>query len=117
MIDAQQYVAQGGLDFAQDILENSVGKVLAHQIIERVKKVIQVSGFSILREIDTKRLSSILKNEHPQTIAIIMAHMTTKKAAELLSSLPDNMKVEIAYRLSTIERIPPNVVKQIESVL
>ncbi len=117
MIDAHEYVSEGGIDFAQDVLESSLGKTIAHQIIERVKKIITVSGFNILREIEIKRLITVVKNEHPQTIAIIMAHMTAKKAAELLNGLPEDLKVDVAYRLSSIDRIPPHIVRQIETVL
>ncbi|MFP4460072.1 MAG: flagellar motor switch protein FliG [Candidatus Zixiibacteriota bacterium] len=117
MVEAHEYVAKGGIDFAQDVLESSLGKVVAHQILERVKKIITVSGFNILREIDIKRLVNVVKNEHPQTIAIIMAHMTTKKAAELMNGLPQDLKVDVSYRLASIDRIPPNIVRQIETVL
>lgn len=114
---AQKFVAQGGLDFAERVLVDAVGKERALAIMEKVKSSIQKTGFDLLNEVDPAQVVNLLQNEHPQTIALLLAHLRPNKAAAVLSSLSPDLQVDVAVRIATMKRIAPDVLDQIESVL
>jgi len=117
MVQAQQYITEGGLDYAQRILEGALGTQKAYEIIHRVQGALHVSGFKMLKTIDHSRLLNFIQNEHPQTIALILAYLEPYQAAMTLTKLPPNLQSEVAYRMATMEKISPELLEEIEKVL
>ncbi len=114
---ARQYITQGGVDFARDILERAVGSKKATEILSRLESSFRTSGFNLLKNIDSKQLVGFIQNEHPQTIALILTQLTPQQAAAVLSELPAELQAEVALRIATMEKISPDILKEIESTL
>jgi len=112
-----QYIIQGGIDYAREVLETAYGKEKAEELIEKVEAATEVSAFHLLQNMDEKQLISFLESENPQTAALILANLRSKQAASILSQLPENMQADIAYRIATMERTSPEFVKDIEQIL
>lgn len=114
---ARQYVSQGGIDFAQQILEKAVGHGKAREIMKRLESVIKSSGFSLLKDIDSKQLTSFLQNEHPQTISLILTQLAPQHAAAVLAELTPELQSEVSLRIATMEKIAPEILREIEQTL
>lgn len=114
---ANQYIVQGGLDYAKKVLESAWGHKQADEIIKRVEATTEVSAFYLLQTVDDKQLLSFLQNEHPQTTALILANLKPTQAAALLSEMPEEAQSEIAYRLATMEKTSPELIADIEEVI
>jgi flagellar motor switch protein FliG len=117
MAIAHQYVTQGGLDYAREILEAALGPRKAKEILEKVQQTIRTTGFNLLENVDPKQLVNFIQKEHPQTIALLLAHMEPKNAAPVISSLPQELQVDVATRIATMESISPDTLDQVEEVL
>ena len=113
---AGEWLAQGGADFAREILERAVGPRKAQEILDRVNTRVS-SGFYILKNVAPQQIAPFIANEHPQTIALILSQLEADQAAGILSNLPEFMQAEVAYRIASMENITPNVLKQIEESL
>lgn len=114
---AREYISQGGVDYARDILNKAVGSRRAEEIINRLESSFHSSGFNLLKEIDSKQLVGYIQNEHPQTIAVILTQLSPQMAAAVLSDLPAELQSEVALRIATMEKISPDVLKEIEDTL
>lgn len=114
---AREYISQGGVDFAREILEKAVGSKRASEILNRLESSFQTTGFNLLKSIDTKQLVGVIQNEHPQTIAVILTQLTPNQAASILSDLPSELQSEVSLRIATMEKISPDILKEIESTL
>lgn len=114
---ARQYISQGGVDFASQILERAVGGLKAKEILHRLESSFASRGFSLLKDIDPKQLSGFLQNEHPQTISLIMTQLNPQQAASILSELTPELQAEVALRIATMEKISPEILKEIEATL
>ena len=115
---AKEYITSGGIEYAKKVLIKSLGPEEARKIIDRLIKLLEKSaGFSSLEKINPQQLSKFVQNEHPQTIALILAHLSASQAAELISALPEEMRTEIIIRMANLEEISPEIVKKIASVL
>jgi flagellar motor switch protein FliG len=114
---ARQYISQGGVDFAQQILEKAVGAPKAREIMHRLESSLRSRGFSLLKDIDPKQLASFFQNEHPQTIALILTQLSPNQAASILAELGPELQAEVALRIATMEKISPEILKEIESTL
>ncbi len=115
---AKEYMTMGGIEYAKKVLIKSLGAEEARRIIDRLVKLLEKSaGFSSLEKVNPQQLSKFIQNEHPQTIALILAHLSASQAAELVSSLPEDMRSEIAIRMANLEEISPEIVKKIAGVL
>ena len=114
---AQEYISQGGLDFAQQILEQSLGSRRAREILEKVQTNIRTTGFNMLDSVDPTQLVTFLQKERPQTVALLLAHMKPENAAATISALNPYMQVEVATRIATMESISPEVLQQVEQQL
>ena len=117
MIMANQYMAQGGISYARQMLEKAWGIRKADELIKRVEAATEVSAFYLLQTVDDKQLLNFLQNEHPQTAALILANLKPGQAASILSDLPEESQYEIAYRLATMEKTSPELIEDIEAVL
>lgn len=117
MMMARQYVSQGGLDYARQVLEKAWGMRKADEILKRIEAATEVSAFYLLQTVDDAQLLGFLQEEHPQTAALILANLKSKQAANILSQLSEELQTEIAFRLATMEKTSPEMVKEIENVL
>lgn len=114
---AQQYITQGGIEYARELLEKALGAQRAGDIIHRLTASLQVRPFDSARRADPQQLFGFIQHEHPQTIALIMAYLAPDQAASILSSLPPDRQVEVARRLATLDRTAPDVLQEIEGAL
>lgn len=117
MSSAKEYVTHGGIEYAQEVLEASMGPRKAREILEKVTSTIRTTGFNMLDNVETNQLIGFLQKEHPQTVALLLAHMKPEKAAATLSALSPEMQVEVATRIATMESISPDVLSQVEQQL
>lgn len=114
---AREYISQGGVDYAKEILEKAVGGIKAREILHRLESSIKSTGFSLLKDIDPKQLTSFLQNEHPQTIALILTQLDQNNAAAILSELAPELQAEVSLRIAMMEKIAPEILNEIEQTL
>jgi len=114
---ASQFISQGGIDYAREILESALGPRKAKEILEKVQQTIRTTGFNLLEDVDPKQLVNFIQKEHPQTIALLLAHMGPKNAGEIVSALPQELQIDVATRIATMESISPDTLDQVEEVL
>jgi flagellar motor switch protein FliG len=117
MIQAQEYVAKGGMEYAQEILERGLGVEAANQILSRLTAALQVRPFDFARKTDPSQLLNFIQHEHPQTIALILAYLHADQASMIIGSLPPELQVEVAKRLATLDQTTPEVVEDVEGTL
>ena len=117
MAMAQDYISTGGLEYAQNVLEKALGSEKAMDIINRLTTSLQVRPFDFLRKTDPSQLLNFIQNEHPQTIALVMAYLEPDQAAVVLGSLPQESQADVAKRISVMDRTSPDVVREVERVL
>lgn len=114
---AKQYVMEGGLDYAKEILKSSRGEKGAKELLRRVEAATELSAFALFQTAETPQMVQFLQHEHPQVAALILGHLKTDRAAEVLSNLDESIRSEVAYRLATMGKISQDVVKEIEHVI
>lgn len=114
---ARDYIARGGLQFAREALEAALGPRRAEEILMRVEAAMQVSAFHLLQTVETAQLVNFIQNEHPQTAALILAHLNARKAADIIANLPEESRTEIIYRLATMGKTSPELLRDIEDVI
>jgi flagellar motor switch protein FliG len=114
---AQEYIAEGGIDYARVLLERALGPEKANEVLARLSSAIQVSPFEFLRRTDPAQILNVIANEHPQTIALIISHLPPDTAAQVLSALPPELQSEVAMRVAIMDRTAPEVIREIERVL
>jgi len=107
----------GDLEYVRQVLERALGRPRAMEIVDKIAASLQEQPFSFAREIDAAQLTSFIENEHPQTIALVLAHLHIDQAASVLSLLPKEVQIEVAKRLAEMDRTSPDVVKEVENVL
>lgn len=117
MITAREYVLEGGIDFAQAVLEKSFGMQKALEVVDKVKSITTLKGFDVLKKADSAQMVSFLNKEHPQTIALILLHLSPDKTADALKELPADLRADVAYRIATLGKVSPQTLKQIEKVV
>lgn len=118
ILQSNQYLNTGGLEYAKEILYRALGPEEAKKVIERLTKSMQSSqNFTFLSKIKPQQLADFIINEHPQTIALILAHMEPTDAAEVLSYFDDDMRAEIAMRMANLGDISPQIIKRVSTVL
>lgn len=114
---AKQYVMEGGLDYARDILKSSRGEKIARDLIRRLEAATEMSAFALFQTAETSQMVQFLQNEHPQTAALILGNLKTDRAAEVLSNLNEDIRGDVIYRLATMGKVAPEVIKEIEFVI
>jgi len=114
---AQEYIVKGGLEYAHSVLEKALGSMRAGEIIEKVKELTTVRGFSVLKKAEPKQLANFLQKEHPQTISLILSHLASDLAADVLDVFPEDLRADVAYRITTLGRVAPSLVGEIENVV
>ena len=114
---AQQYITEGGIGYAKDILEKAMGAEKTMEIINKLTVSLQVRPFDFVRKADPSQILNFIQNEHPQTIALILAYLKPSQAATVLSSLPQDKQADVARRIATMDRTSPEIIKEVERVL
>ena len=114
---AQQYISEGGIGYARDLLEKALGADKAQTVIGKLTASLQVRPFEFVRKADASQLLSFIQDEHPQTIALILSYLPTSQAAAVVSSLPPEKQPDVARRIATMDRTSPDVIKEVEDVL
>lgn len=114
---AQQYIAEGGIGYAKELLEKALGADKAVEVLNRLTASIQVKPFEFVRKTDASQLLSFIQDEHPQTIALILSYLGPSQSAMIVSALSPEQQVEVAKRIATMDRTSPDVIKEVEKIL
>jgi flagellar motor switch protein FliG len=114
---AQDYITQGGIGYAKQLLEKALGEQKAKRIIERLTSSLQVRPFDFARKADPTQILNFIQNEHPQTIALILSYLDSSQAGQILSSLPHDMQADVAKRIAVMDRTSPEVISEVEQIL
>lgn len=118
MTAASDYISSGGVEHARRLLAKAVGPDMSRRILDRVIRSVNVSaGFQTLEKANPLQLSKFILGEHPQTIALILAHLNATSAAQLVTQLPEDLQADVLMRMAKIEDIPPEVISRISSVI
>jgi flagellar motor switch protein FliG len=116
-IEAYDSIAAGGVEYAREVLERSIGPERAAEIVGRLSSVIEMRPFEFLRRTPPEQIVTFLHNEAAQTVALVVANLHTTLAAQVLSNLPETDQAEIALRIARMSETSPDVVKQVEEVM
>ena len=114
---AQQYIAEGGIGYAKDLLEKALGNDKAMEVIGKLTASLQVRPFEFIRKIDASQILNFIQEEHPQTIALILSYLSTGQASSIISQLPQDKQADVAKRIAQMDRTSPDVIKEVERVL
>ncbi len=114
---ANRYIGTGGVEYAREILSLALGPEKAGSVLERVAAAHPPMPFEFLRKSDPKQMAGFLQNEHPQTIALILSHLPPVQAAAVLTNLDDELQADVARRVATMDRTPPDIVARVEEVM
>lgn len=114
---AQQYITEGGIAYAKQILEKAMGEEKAHEIINKLTVSLQVRPFDFIRKDDVSQIINFIQNEHPQTIALILSYLKPVQSAQVLASLSSDKQADVAKRIALMDRTSPDVIKEVEKAL
>ncbi len=114
---AQKYIAEGGIGYAKELLDKALGEDRARDVIGKLTASLQVSPFEFVRKSDASQLLNFIQDEHPQTIALILAYLPSQQAAAVVSALAPEKQADVAKRIAMMDRTSPDVIKQVEKVL
>lgn len=114
---AQDFIAEGGVEHAKQLLMSAFGPERADDMIKRVVQAMQVVPFEFLRKADPAQVQSFIQDEHPQTIALILAYMPMNSASQILTKLPSDLRADVASRIAMMDQTPPEVIRRVEQVL
>ncbi len=118
LLQSNQYIRTGGMEYAKEILYRTFGPEAAQNILEKLSKNMEnTQNFGYLSQIKPQQLADFIINEHPQTVALILAHMEPTSAAETLSFFTDELRSEVTIRMANLGEISPSVVKRVSAVL
>lgn len=114
---AQQYIAEGGIGYAKELLEKALGNDKAMDVIERLTASLQVKPFEFVRKTEASQLLNFIQDEHPQTIALILSYLSAGQASAIISALPQDRQADVAKRVALMDRTSPDVIKDVEKIL
>jgi flagellar motor switch protein FliG len=117
MATTQEYISEGGVDQAKKMLESAFGSDKAEMMIRKIMNTMQVVPFEFLKRADPSQVLGFIQDEHPQTIAMILAYIPMNQSAAILSKLAPDLRAEVAERIAMMEQTPPEVVRRVEQVL
>jgi flagellar motor switch protein FliG len=118
LLQAQSYVASGGVDYAKRLLVKAYGPEMSKRLLDKITRSLEsTAGFEKLQKVDPQQLSKLFQNEHPQTIAVVLAHLDATAAAATLEYLPEAQRTDIVLRMSNLQAISQDVVRRISMVL
>jgi flagellar motor switch protein FliG len=113
----QKVVTEGGVEYARSVLEKAFGAQTATSLLDRITKSLRTKAFEFIRKADYKNLMTIIQNEHPQTIALILSYARADQAAAVIAELPKEIRLEVVERIATMDRTSPDVIKIVEQNL
>ena len=114
---AQQYISEGGIGYARELLEKALGSDKALDVIGKLTASLQVKPFEFIRKTDASQLLNFIQDEHPQTIGLILSYLSSSQAALIISALPPDRQSDVAKRIAVMDRTSPDVIKEVEKVL
>jgi len=114
---AQQYIAEGGIGYAKELLDKALGPEKAQEVITKLTASLQVRPFEFVRKTDPSQVLNFIQDEHPQTIAMILSYLSAGQAAMILGALTPEKQADVAKRIATMDRTSPDVIKEVERVL
>lgn len=114
---ASQYISQGGIDYAKQVLEKALGNEKAINIISRLSSNLQIKPFDFVRKTDPSQVLNLIQGEHPQTIALILSYLDPQQSAAIMSALPSERQADVARRISIMDRTSPEIIRDVESIL
>ncbi len=118
MVRAANFVTRGGLDYARRLLQRTFGADSGQRILDRVMRSFKsTAGFASLEKTDPQQLSKFILAEHPQTIALILAHLNASNASQLVSLLPESIRADVVMRMANLDDISPEVITRISTVI
>lgn len=117
MLQAKDFISFGGVEYARETLTKAVGSDKATEILAKLESVIKETPFEFVRKADPVQILNFLQDEHPQTIALVLAHLTSTVAATVLAALPEDLQEEVVYRVSSMEQTSPDIIRDVEVVL
>jgi flagellar motor switch protein FliG len=113
----QNYISEGGIVYAQEILNSAIGQQKAMEIINKLTSTLQVRPFDFVRKADPNQILNFIQNEHPQTIALVFSYLDSNLAANILAALPLDLQIEVVARIAKMNRTSPEYIKEIERIL
>ena len=114
---AQQYIAEGGIGYAKELLDKALGSDKAQEVITKLTASLQVRPFEFVRKTDPSQVLNFIQDEHPQTIAMILSYLSTAQSAMILGALTPEKQADVAKRIAKMDRTSPDVIKEVERVL
>ena len=114
---AQQYIAEGGINYAKELLEKALGPEKALDVIGKLTASLQVKPFEFIRKTEPSQLLNFIQDEHPQTIALILSYLSPGQASLIISALPQERQADVAKRVAMMDRTSPDVIKEVEKIL
>lgn len=114
---AQQYIAEGGIGYAKDLLEKALGVDKAKEVIGKLTASLQVRPFEFIRKTDASQILNFIQEEHPQTIALILSYLSSAQASVIISALTPDKQTDVARRIAQMDRTSPDMIKEVERVL
>jgi flagellar motor switch protein FliG len=114
---AQQYITEGGINYAKTLLEKSLGEDKAFEILQKLGGTLKAKPFDFIRKTDATQILTFIQSEHPQTIALILSYLKPKQAAEVMVELSQERQADVARRIAKMDRTSPDVIKEIERAL
>jgi flagellar motor switch protein FliG len=114
---AQQYIAEGGIGYAKELLDKALGEDQAEAVITKLTASLQVRPFEFVRKTEPSQVLNFIQDEHPQTIAMILSYLSAGQAAMILGSLAPEKQADVAKRIAMMDRTSPDVIKEVENVL
>ena len=114
---AQQYIAEGGIGYAKELLEKALGADKAMDVIGKLTASLQVKPFEFIRKTDASQLLNFIQDEHPQTIALILSYLSPSQSSSIIASLTPDRQADVAKRIALMDRTSPDVIKEVEKVL
>lgn len=114
---AQQYIAEGGIGYAKELLDKALGEDKAQEVITKLTASLQVRPFEFVRKTDPSQILNFIQDEHPQTIAMILSYLSPAQASQVIGALPPDKQSDVAKRIAMMDRTSPDVIKEVERVL
>lgn len=114
---AQQYIAEGGIGYAKDLLQKALGDDKAREVLGKLTASLQVRPFEFIRKTEASQILNFIQDEHPQTIALILSYLSPQQAAGIIGSLTPDKQTDVAKRIAMMDRTSPDVIKEVENIL
>lgn len=114
---AQEYISQGGIHYAKQVLDKALGEEKASSIINRLTSSLQVRPFDFARKADPEQILNFIQHEHPQTIALILSYLDPVQSGQILSELNQDVQAEVARRIAVMDRTSPEIINEVEQIL